>query len=578
MSQTAYIVAGITYYIVSIVAIILILNIINKKEKNKYREEITTLERDKNLIISSSILSELNKVGAFVNNEKLQETYEEWQNRFKDIKDIEIPKITDALIEIEDCFNEKDYKSLNDKIANVELEIFYVKTKANMLLEEIKKITLSEEKNRETITKLKATYRAIIAKFNKSKNDYKDVISPLELQFENVDKLFATFEVAMESNNYEEVGKIVKGLDDLVGNLQIVVDEAPSIILLGRNMIPNKIEDIKNISKRLTTEGFNLDYLNLEHNIDEANKKISDIFVKLNVLNVEDSLLELRTMLDYFDSIYNEFDKEKQARRLFEDNLRKVLVRANNVEKINNGLYRKIDLIKYSYDLTDDDVKVIEVIRSDITIIKKDYNALVDAYRNRSFAFSRLNKEMGALSVRLNAVEENLQIALKNLGGLEDDEKRAHEQLDEIKDILRKAREKIKSYKLPVINNDYFVQLSEANVAIKEMVKELEKKPISIKTLNIRVDTARDLVLKLYSTSSEMVKTALMSEIAIVYGNRYRPVHGHLDEALTEAEKLFYSGNYKRALEISLNAIDSIEPGIHEKLLNSIKIEKSEES
>ena len=132
MSQTAYILAGVSYYIVSIIIIVIVLNLINRKEKKKYQDEIVSLERDKNLIISSSILSELNKVEALVNNEKMEETYEDWQKRFKEIKDQEVPKITDALIEIEDCFNEKDYKTLSDKIAKAELEIFYVKTKANL--------------------------------------------------------------------------------------------------------------------------------------------------------------------------------------------------------------------------------------------------------------------------------------------------------------------------------------------------------------------------------------------------------------------------------------------------------------
>ena len=110
MSQTAYILAGITYYIVSVVVIVIVLNLINKKEKKKYQEEINTLERDKNLIISSSILSELNKVEALVNNEKMQETFDDWKERFKEIKDVEVPKITDALIDIENCFNDKNYK------------------------------------------------------------------------------------------------------------------------------------------------------------------------------------------------------------------------------------------------------------------------------------------------------------------------------------------------------------------------------------------------------------------------------------------------------------------------------------
>lgn len=571
MSQATYILAGISYYIVSVIVIVIVLNLINRRERKKYQNEIVTLERDKNLIISSSILSELNKVEALVNNEKLQESYDDWQKRFKEIKDVEVPKITDALIEIEDCFNEKDYKSLNDKIAKVELEIFYVKTKANFLLDEIKEITLSEERNRETITKLKAKYREIITKYNKNKNDYKEVCAPLELQFENVDKLFAAFEVAMDSNSYEEVGKIVKGIDDLIGNLGVVIEEAPTIILMGKNLIPNKMKEIKLINERMISEGYNLDYLNLEYNISESEKKIQDVFARLNVLNVEDSIFELKTILDYFDGIYNDFDKEKQARKIFEEYIRKILVKANKLEKINNGLYRKLDIIKYSYDLTDDDVKVIEVIKQELITIKKDYNEIVDAHRNKSFAYTRLGKEMERLNVRLSKTEEKLEIALKSLGSLEEDEQRAHEQLDEIKDILKKAKTRINSYKLPTIPNSYYVQLSEANVAIKEMVKEMNKKPISIKTLNIRVDTARDLVLKLYNTSNEVIKTAAMTEIAIMYGNRYRPVNKNLDLELTRAEDLFYKGEFKKALENTIRAINVIEPGIHEKLLETIK-------
>ena len=478
MSQTAYILAGITYYIVSIIVIVVVLNMVNKKEKKKYQNEIITLERDKNLIISSSILSELNKVEALVNNDKMQEAYDEWQVRFKEIKDEEVPKITDALIEIEDCFNEKDYKTLNDKIAKVELEIYYVKSKANFLLDEIRNITLSEEKNRETITKLKAKYREIISKYNRNKNDYKEVSGPLELQFENVDKLFAAFEIAMDQNSYEEVSKIVKGIDDVIGNLDVVIEESPTIILMGKNLIPTKMKDVKNIQERMISEGYNLEYLNLDYNIEESNKKIQDIFARLNVLNVEDSVFELKTILGYFDNIYNDFDMEKKARRIFDEYVRKILVKCNKLEKINNGLYRKLDVIKYSYDLTDEDVKVIEVIKSELVTIRKDYNEIVDAHRNKSFAYTRLGKEMENLNNRLIVTEEKLNVALRSLGSLEEDEQRAKDQLLEINDIMAKAGRRIYDYKLPVIPSNYYVQIEEANAAIEEMKKELEKKPV----------------------------------------------------------------------------------------------------
>ena len=567
MSRTTFIFIGILYYIFTVILIIVVLNLINKKERNKYKDEIANLERDKNLIVGASILSELNKVGALINNDVMQKKYDNWQKRLKEIKEVEIPKITDALIEIENAFEDKDYKSLKPKIAALELQIAYVKTKSNFLLDEIKEITLSEEKNRETITKLKSEYRAILTKYHNNKMDYSEVENPIELQFENVDKLFSAFEVAMEKNEYTEVGKIVKAIDDTIGNLKVVVEEAPSIIIMGRKLIPDKIADIKKITKKKKKEGYNLDYLNIDYNITESEKKISDVFQRLNVLNLEDSVFELKTILDYFDSLYHNFDKEKLSKRVFEDYQRSILIKTTKLEKISNDLNRKIDDLKYSYDLSDEDVSVLDVITKEIVEIKDDYNRIIDMHRRRVFAFSRLAKEMEILNSKLIKTEEKLEQTLRSLGSLKEDEKRAREQLDEIKHILNQAKSNIRSYKLPVTPKNFYVELGEAAGAIQDMVSELDKRPISIKTLNTRVDTARDLTLKVYNTTKEAVKTAKMAEAAIVYGNRYRAVYKDVELGLIKAENSFYKGNFKISLENAINAINIVEPGIHKKLL-----------
>ena len=102
---------------------------------------------------------------------------------------------------------------------------------------------------------------------------------------------------------------------------------------------------------------------------------------------------------------------------------------------------------------------------------------------------------------------------------------------------------------------------------MKEIIKELEKKPITIETLNTRVDTARDLALKLYGKTKDMMKTAMFAELAIVYGNRYRSSEKDLDRTLTYSEMLFNKGDYKKSLELTINSLNKIEPGIYDKLL-----------
>jgi len=571
MTRETFLLIAVGYYIFTMIIVVIVLVLMNKKYRKDLTNEINNLEREKNLIISSSILSELNKVEALVNNVELKKKYENWQERFTNIKDEELPKITDEIIELQHNYNEKEYDKLKKGLIDVELNINYLKTKADFLLDEIKEITLSEERNRETIIKLKADYRDIRNMYNNNIDDFKVIKNPLELQFENIDKLFSAFETAMDKNEYLEVGKIVKAIDDVIGNLKVVINETKTIVNLGSILIPKRIDDVNNIYHKMKLEGYNLDYLNIEYNIEETNKKIQDIFSRLNVLNVLDSVFELKTMLDYFDSLYNDFDKERITKKLYEEYKRSILIKVSKLEKINNELYRKIDDIKYSYDLTDDEVLVISEIKEEFNNIRASYDRIVEMERSKTLAYSKLSREMEIINNKLTKSEEKLNIALRTLGSLKEDELRARDQLDEIKDILLQAKEKVRSYKLPVVPKNYYVELSEATLAINEMIKELDKRPISIKTLNLRVDTARDLVLKVFNTINETIKTAKMAETAIVYGNRYRVTNRDVDLGLTKAENSFYKGNFKQALENAINAINIIEPGIHKRLLEEYK-------
>ena len=569
--KDTYILFGIAYLMIAITLIIIMIVIVRKHKKNTYNNALKLLERDKNLIISASILSELNKVESLINNKELENKYNIWKEKFKNIKDKEVPKITDELIGIEELISKKKYKDIDKKIAKIELDIYFIKSKSKFLLDEIKEITTSEEKNREIVTKLKSEYREIFVKYNNNIVDYELISSPIELQFETVDKLFNAFETSMENNAYTEVGKIVKALDDTIGNLKIVIEEAPSIILMGKVLIPKKITDTYSIYEKMVKEGYNLDYLKIDYNKEESEKKIADIFDRLNVLNLVDSIFELKTILDYYDNLYNDFEREKVSKKMFGEYTRTIGIRCKKILDIIFNINKKIDDIKYSYDLTDDEVKIIDEISLSGKTIKSEYEAIIEDYRSRLYAYSKLCKQMELLNVKLSKTEDKLDYTLKSLGSLKEDELRAREQLEEIKEILRKAKDKITSYKLPVIPKCYYIELEEATIAVKEMIKELEAKPINIKTLNIRVDTARDLVLKLYNTSNETIKTAWMAENAIVYGNRYRYGNKEINDGLEKASIAFMKGNFKLSLENSIKAINIIEPGIHKRLLDAYK-------
>ena len=566
MEDKTYIILGVIYLVIAIVLVVAALVLLNKHTRKKLEQILINLEINKNLIISGNILTELNKVGSLINNKKLEERYNNWKERYKQIKDVDIPLLDDKLNDLDSLIKDKKYKEFTKESSNLELEIYYTKSKCDFLLEEIREITLSESKNREIVTNLKKVYREVYLKYNDNKGDYEGLNNTIELQFENIDKLFNSFEITMENNDYSEAPKIVKALSDNIGNMEIIINDASSIILMGKKLIPSKIENIKEIYDRMTKDGYLLDYLNIDYNIQEAEKKIADVFDRLKVLNVNDSVIELKTILEYFESLYSDFDKEKYAKKNYEKLSHKIAIKNKKLSAIIKNILSKIDEIKYSYDLSDEDILGIDELNLSIKNSKNDYEIIVEKFRGKSFSYSQLYKELELINNRLLILEEKVEQTLKFLSSLKEDEVRAREQLEEIKSILESSKEKMESFKLPVIPSDYYVELSEAVDAIENMTIELNKKPISIKTLNLRVDTARDLVLKLYKNTSETIKNASLAESTIVYSNRFR-VAGKINNALNRAEDYFYDGKYNEALEIAIKAVSEVNPNIYNEVM-----------
>ena len=558
-----------TIYIVTIIILIVIFALRNSKQNKKLKESISELEKEKNLIINAPILNELSKVEALVKDDKLKYKYDNWQHKFDDIRNIYIPKVTDMLLDADDLVARKKYKELKTLLADIELKIYRLREKTNTLLSEIKEITLSEEKNRNQIVKLKNKYRGIKQDYEKNKADYKPVNNQIELQFENIEKRFQEFEIVMEKKDYDEINYLVKGITEMIDHIEYVVKEVPAILIMCNELIPGKIEDISNLYIKMTRELYQLDYLNVEYNIKETEKKVKDVLDRVKVLNLEDVVFELKTIVNYYDSLYSDFEYEKICKKTFESNVKSFKTKLIRTNKIISNLMGQIDSLSETYDLKEDDVKRLNIINDETRKIKDSYNNLMDCSKNHTFPYSKLVKELDVLMIKVSKLEESLNYDLKTIGSMKDDEIRAREQLDNIKNLLKKAKNRIRLYNIPVIPDNYFVELQDASDAIKEIQKELNKKPINIETLNIRVDTARDLVFKVFNTTNSLLKTIVMFEKTYVYGNRYRSYKEKVNEGLNFAEKLFFKGEYKKALEVTMNAIDYVEPGIHNKIMKA---------
>ena len=550
-----------TTFLMSVISVVITLFVTKKKAKKRYRNKVNELEVEKNQLLNVKILSEITKVRELVKTDNLQRKLDNWDKSFSYIKDEMLPKITDDLSEVDFMIDRREYNAAIRKMTNIELEIGRLKRKSEKLVEEIQLITGSEERNRSLVTKLKIKYRELRSKFDRCIKDYAVIEEAIQEEFAKIDDKFQLFEDAMDRNDYVEVEKIVIVIDEDIEKLKDILDNAPSIILMASVLIPGKIEEAKTMYARMIRDGYPMDYLNVDYNLEEISNKTNAIMEKLKGLDIDirEADIELKTMLDYFNGLFGDFDKEKESKDLYREGCKKFRYKIEKVNKVVYDIYIQIDDIKVTYDLTDEEINRFSNLNKNLESINEDFKLLLENGKSKTFAYSKLNDELDSLSLKLSRLQDDLDYQLRSITSMKDDEYRAKEQLATIQDLLKKSKYKLKDYKLPVIPSSYYVELKEAQDAIREIAKELDKKPIVIKILNIRVDTARDLVFKIYNKTNDMIKASMMSEDMIIYGNRYRSSFPEVEQELEKATALFFKGQYDKSLEVSRNAIEMIE-------------------
>lgn len=554
--------------ILLIIIVVVMVIILNKNKKRQMRKKINNLDVIKNDILSLPLLSEIEKVSSLTKGEQLEEKINNYKKVYEDLKANSFKKIEDMILELDFLVQEKP-KDFNYKYSLIELELYKNRYLINHILEELKELTSYEDKYRGLIVKLKNKYRIINREYESNKDLYGVLTDTIDMQFENIEKRFQDFEIVINENLYNEVVLVVRSLENMIDHMGAIILELPDILVLLNDLIPSRIKELEVLRTSIQEEGFTLTFMNLDYNLAEIEKIENDIVDRSKVLNIDNSLIELKTILEFLDSLFKDIEKEKVYKKDFDTASYSFDQRLSNLKNTLRDIYKQLDDIKVMYGLNDEDLKDLETISLNYNDLVKEYKALIRKVKKQEFSYGKINVYLSELSGNLKLLEDNLDLTLKNLGSMQDDEERARDQLEEVQELLKICKRQIQSVKIPVVANNYFVELSEANEAILEIIKELAKKPIVIKTLNTRVDTARDLVFKLYNTTKNIIKNAYISENLIVYANRYRSSSSDVMKNLNKAEVMFYKGNYEGSLKLVLDLLDKLEPGFKTKI-NSI--------
>ena len=103
--------------IVSFILLLITLYLKKRFEASFYKKKLKELEVERNQVASTPVLLELSKVEPIIKNDKMEEKYSEWQDRFEFIRQKRLSVIDDMIIDLDVYVEKKDYKSCGYRIA-----------------------------------------------------------------------------------------------------------------------------------------------------------------------------------------------------------------------------------------------------------------------------------------------------------------------------------------------------------------------------------------------------------------------------------------------------------------------------
>ncbi len=541
---------------------LLIIYIIRRQKRNKYfSREIDYLDEERNIIDSMPILSELTKVETIIKNDKMEDKYNIWKSEYKFLKDNNVIKLNDLIIELIMLKDNKEYEAFEKTLNEAEIELYIAKNKAKTLLDEIKEINLSEEKYRSLIIKLKTKYRELNNTFNDNLDNYKDLGDIISLQFENIERRFQDFEEFMEKNEYNEVVHIVKAIDTMIEHMDTVIKEVPELITLATVVIPRQIEGITDTYEDMLKLGYKLNYLNIPSNMEDAIQNVNRIMDRIKVLNLVECRFELITMKEYLEGFFAIFEEEQKARKEYEE-LKPIFEEL--LLKVNKGvssILKEIDEVKNTYIIDNKEIEELNSIKEKALELTKGYKKITKS-KKKNVTFKDDAAAIKILHEGITYLDERLQKLINKLSNLYEDEKRAIEESHHIEELLLKTHITELKTHLPVEDEYYKIEFNEAMEALDEVNAILKIKPKSIDKLNDAVDLAMNLAFKINEKMIMLNNYYNDIESLYVYSNRLRFNNPKINHASYDAKDLYLKGDYPKALETLVKVLKNTDPDI----------------
>ncbi|MBE6109762.1 MAG: selenide, water dikinase [Erysipelotrichaceae bacterium] len=549
-----------------LIVVLLVWLIIQRVKTNRLKGELRELESHYKQIKNIPISLKMNKAAALSRLD--QETVAKVNTAQADYDRVQsdISRITERLADADDYISGGKLGKADNLMTDLETEIKVTENFARSLESSLDGILAKETTQRQEVTQLKNTFRALKASAQENANRLAFAWPIVEQKVSDTEKMFSTFEEWMFSNQFDKANDELDHIRTSIDELEGMLDTMPSLIEDARGIIPKMAESLHRDYAKARKQGVYLKHLEAEKNLSLMTVALKDDLKKLKSGNTEGVREHLDDYKERISQMDREIKKETQADyelgRLITETEEAANEANRNASFVNNAYAKygeRYGLAKISDSLKAQNEKLETLNKQMPELLNNAAEGSAPASEVLA-SLKKLNRELSSVSADVSELRQRIEMS-------SGDEDRAKKQLVKLQIIMNQMQVKIRKYKLPNISAAYEQDMTKASRYIESLNKLMNETPLNIQLMNSTLQEALSFIYQLYNNVNNVVGTVVMVENTIVFGNRYRSTYADIDTELTRSELSFRNGEYTQALTTAIATIEKIHPGNYESMI-----------
>lgn len=552
---------------IGIVVVIIIYIFYRGLRLKYYRKQIVEVENEMNAIKSLPLQYRLGRVHSISKNmPDVLEQYQEYAHEFERISDFQKNELAVLVNEVDEQLFYGKLRKVSKKMKALNEMIETYQHDSQALLEKIEKITEIENVQRIEIIRVKEKYRRTIDHYESIRYKVEEFVPRLLDIFNEIDDAFVQLESMMNNQRFEDAKVLTQDIDQRVDMVDEYMKDLPSYIAVVRQYIPKKLEYIHGLLETMPEDKFALHQLDVDNRIKLIENTLEESIQSIKKLEFTNVGEVLQDLVDSIDKLIHDLETEKQAYDEFKDKWESCYTLLTDIYDQYKQALHDFKRIVNLYVLNEEDIDIDAHYKDFDKILRVSYE-LEEEMKKGNFSYSQMISQVDNLKKEVSEHQEYLDQFFTYRDQLYLQEQRAIDELENINIVLLEIKSEIKNKHLPMINESYKDYIQDSYDKAAQIQAYRQNRPVELSELSKKVDSARDVIYKLYDNVHNLIVTAEMVEEAIVFGNRYRSTFLEVNTELTKAEVLFRNGEYTKALSTAVDIIEKIQPGSYEALI-----------